>query len=387
MALGTLTKGPVAIVLPVIVLAPVIGWHLRRAVGAGDRFRLPLDLSSVGIAVALFVLVAVPWYVAVTRAQGLGYLQQFFVGENIDRFATSRYNSWRGWEYIGVVVGGLLPWSLFGVLWIRPAAQVLRRRRALAPVEVSLLCWAIAPLLFFFVSVGSQARYVLPCLVPLAVLLGRALAVHTRRASPLVTWAGVAAGAVVGGAGLLLMRARPLLGAADPDWTAAGPIVIVLCGLGIAAAAWWLPRRMLPVIVALSAALAIVAFERTTLMPGRPEPVERIAALARAQNLPGPICACGAFARNLSFYSHVPTVVANTRETDAEVIAFLSRPDRVLAAVDSSVLTGVEEQMHRRFERLGEVTYLNTSIWSQRPATLLHPDRSALQRVVLVRNR
>ncbi|HVT46550.1 MAG TPA: phospholipid carrier-dependent glycosyltransferase, partial [Vicinamibacterales bacterium] len=92
MALGTLTKGPVAIALPGLVFAVLLAREWLGARRDGRRFAIRPSLGWWIAAAVLFLVVAVPWYVAVTRAQGIGYLRQFFVGENVDRFATARYN-------------------------------------------------------------------------------------------------------------------------------------------------------------------------------------------------------------------------------------------------------------------------------------------------------
>jgi hypothetical protein len=100
------------------------------------------------------------------------------------------------------------------------------------------------------------------------------------------------------------------------------------------------------------------------------------------------VCACGAFGRSLNFYTHVKTVFAyDTERTDAGVVAFLSRPDPVLAAVDAALLPGVERTLGRTFTRLAEVDYLDTSIWQRPGDALLSPDPSLVRHVVVVSNR
>jgi hypothetical protein len=99
-------------------------------------------------------------------------------------------------------------------------------------------------------------------------------------------------------------------------------------------------------------------------------------------------CACGAFGRSLNFYTHVKTVFAyDTERTDADVVAFLRRPDPVLAAVDASLLPDVERTLGRTFPRLVEVNYLDTSVWQRPGDALLAPDPSLVKRVVLISNK
>jgi 4-amino-4-deoxy-L-arabinose transferase-like glycosyltransferase len=105
--LAFLTKGPVGAALPALVvggtLVAVRDWRK-----AGRT--LPFTIGDVVLALLVFLLVAAPWYIAMVEHHGVGYLHRFFVGENLERFATGRYNEPRppGF-YVPIVFGGLLP--------------------------------------------------------------------------------------------------------------------------------------------------------------------------------------------------------------------------------------------------------------------------------------
>ncbi len=386
-ALGMLMKGPVAVVLLVAVLLPLVLWE--RWTGTG-RTAGTIGAGHVAVAVGLFVAVAAPWYAAVTLAQGPDYLRQFFVGENIDRFATAQYNTWRGHMYLPIIVGGLLPWSAFGLLWLPGLTAIVRGRRRFSAVERRLLCWTLGPLAFFMVSIGSQPRYILPCLVPLAILVARTIRDRAVRPAGNRDWlflgSMVTAGVTVAGAGLLMLRAGPLLTAASPDWSPAGPVVIIIAGALVVVWALAGARRWSPAVVGAAAALAVMVFETAVLAPGRPEPVEVIARVVREQNGTSPVCACGALARSLTFYTELKTYLAATDQGDDDVKDFLTREERLFAAVDAHVLARVEADLGRRFPRLAEVRYLSGNV-RQQPATLLNPDPGLVQHIVLVATR
>jgi hypothetical protein len=98
---------------------------------------------------------------------------------------------------------------------------------------------------------------------------------------------------------------------------------------------------------------------------------------------PSTTCACGAFTRNLNFYTHAKTVVG---DPTSEIERFLSSPDRVTAAVDSDALAALEAKWQRRLPRLLELSYLNVA--ALRLGDLLNPDSSRVrQRVIVVANR
>jgi len=382
--LGMLTKGPLAVVLPGAVLIPLMIWERRRGDGGGATFAASLRVGHIVIASAIFVAIALPWFAVITERLGPGYLTRFFFDENLERFATSRYNERRSvFFYFPIIAGGLLPWSVFAALWARPIRRWFARERAVAPIERRLVCWALGPLAVFMCSVGSQPRYILPCLVPLAVLLARGVRVHLADGTRLLAMTSLAAGGVMALLGGLVWLARPLLIAANPSWTHIEPGLMIGAGLVAMIAALVLPRGRALVALVVCAAVTVIAFESSVRVLGRPEPVEIVAAAARQAGPVPAICACGAFARSLTFYTHVPTVV---RATEDEVVDFLSTADRVLAAIDSKMLAQVETRMGKLFPRLTEVTYLDSAAW-QRVDSLRSPDPNRLQRVILISNR
>src|SRR5688572_14949309 len=73
--LGFLTKGPVAILLPALVVLPI--WWLERR-------RAHVPTRGVLIAAGLAVLIGAPWYVAMAQVHGSAYLEGFFIGDNVD---------------------------------------------------------------------------------------------------------------------------------------------------------------------------------------------------------------------------------------------------------------------------------------------------------------
>ena len=385
MALGLLTKGPVAVVLPIGVVALLMLWDRRGRRGQP----WPVSAGDLALATLVFVVLAAPWFAAVTIVHGVDYLFRFFVGENVERFATSRYNEPRSiFFYVPIVLGGFIPWTAFLLLWIAPLGRWLRRRRVLSEAERRLVVWGLVPFVFYSISMGKQPRYVLPCLIPLAILMAATLWRYVRpdRTAPRdAVWmsAGVLMGTTMMLVGAYVLRARQMLTAADPGWSPAGPYVMIGCGAVSIAAVLFTPPRIALGTLTASAAATLLAIQASVLSLGRPEPVESVAAAVRAQGSNQTICTCGAFTRNLIFYAHTPTVVG---ETEANAQQFLEQPDRVLAVLDSSALNRIQQATGRRFPRLAEVSYLNTN--ALRVDDLLDPDPAGkLQRIVLVSNR
>ncbi len=378
-ALAALTKGPVGVALPVLIVLPTIVLEYFRQ--PPDRRPRPVTLLDVTLSAIVFLLIAVPWYAAVTGVHGSGYLYRFFVAENLERFATARYNDPRPiWFYIPILIGGLLPWSTFSLLWLRVPHS---------PNLIRLVLWAVVPVAVFSVSIGKQPRYILPCLVPLAVLLGasissRVRATLTGRRDGALTVAGCVSGAILLTVGVLLYRAAPLVTAANGRGSIVWSALVVASAVGVLFVAARRSARYLPLTLAGAAAVTLVALQASIMATAGSRAVVRVAeTIARERSPDMEVCACGAFLRNLPFYVGSRTITAGTQE---EVNAALSGPTPVIAAIDARKLAEAETALNRRFERVLETTYLNTALL--RIDDFIKPDPGrALQQVVVIRTR
>jgi 4-amino-4-deoxy-L-arabinose transferase-like glycosyltransferase len=321
---------------------------------------------------------------------GPAYLQSFFVGDNLERFATDRFNEPRPiWFYVPIVIGGLLPWSAFLlVLPWRALPAIVRRQRRLTDVEWRLVIWVLAPLLFFTLSIGKQPRYILPVLPPLAILLARAMAarlprggVQSQRGLTVATWLTAALYLVLA---VALWRARPIFISAFPAATTIALIVLVAAAIALVALVTSGMLRVLPPVMTACAAALLLAVQFGALAGVRPEPVEQIATLV-AQHRHGddPVGEYQVFVRNLVFYARFPQ-----RELFNETVArdFIHARERALIVVREPDLARLEAVAGRTLHRLGEIRYLNTA--NLRLRTLIAPDPAEdVEKVVLVANR
>jgi len=380
--LGFLMKGPIALVVPGLVLIP-IWWRERRDA--------PLRPRDVVVAGAVFAAVGLPWYVAMTLEHGTAYLESFFLADNFERFATDRFNERRPlWFYLPIVLGGLLPWSgyLLALPW-RFAAGVWHRTRRLTDVEWRLIIWAALPLIFFALSIGQQPRYILPVLPPLAILLGRAIAdrVRTAATSPAAarelaigTWITVGLFSVLA---LLLMRARPLFIGASPLLTSAALGAMLASAVALTAVMIRRQWHALPLILPASAVVLLLSVQFGALSGARPEPVEQMAALVDTHRAAGePVGQYQTFVRNLVFYAGFPQAELFSEEA---AVNFLQSPGRVLLVVDQRDLPRLELLAGVQTTMLESVEYLDTA--AIRLGTLLNPSPAEhVQRVLLVTN-
>ena len=380
--LGFLTKGPVALVVPAIVLIP-IWWR--------ERPRSIVRPSHVALALLLFAIAGLPWYVVMLARHGTAYLQGFFVGDNLERFATTRYNDLRAvWYYVPILVGGLLPWTMFLlVLPWRPLRALVRRRRRLTDEEWRLLIWAAMPLLLFTASVGKQPRYILPVLPPIAIMLGLGIANRIdasddRAAARELTIATAMTVALFALMAFLVYRARVLFLSAYPAVTWTGIIVVSVAAVALAMTAAFRAWRRLPAVMAIAAAALLLTVQFGAFAGKRPEAVEEIAAMIHANRLGGePIGEYETFVRNLPFYTHLRQVpIAD----DTAAINFLKSDQRVFLVLHQDDLERLKAISNVPLKTIGTVTYWNTA--AVRLRTLLAPlAEQDLDTVVLVSNR
>jgi hypothetical protein len=187
-AAGTLTKGPVALALPMLIgllyLAITREWRQVRwgAAAAGA---------------AVYTALVVPWFAAV-QARYPGFLHYFFIGENLQRFAGNEHPE-PLWFYVPILVLGFGVWipSLFPTL-----VDAFRTRREWLrtdPVTLLALLWAGVIFAFFSISKGKLPTYVLPCFPPLALLIGRYWSLRGTSGAKPTPWLRLCAGAVAVG--------------------------------------------------------------------------------------------------------------------------------------------------------------------------------------------
>src|SRR5262249_5866509 len=103
LALGTLAKGPVALVLGGAI---ALGWIVTERRGR-EIVKMPL----LGCAI-IYLAIAVPWYVLV-EMRNPGFLRFFFVHEHLQRYVSSSEHGWGPWFFIPILIGGAWPWIFF----------------------------------------------------------------------------------------------------------------------------------------------------------------------------------------------------------------------------------------------------------------------------------
>ena len=158
--MGFMTKGFLAWLLPVLIGVPFALWQRR----------IKEMLCYGPLAVVLAIAVCLPWALAIYH-QEPDFWQFFFWNEHIRRFSASdaqHIQPW--WFYLPLLLAASLPWAT-----LLPAALLDAWKQKRQPGIAFLLLWLLLPLAMFSLSKGKLPTYILPCLLPLALLMGHAL--------------------------------------------------------------------------------------------------------------------------------------------------------------------------------------------------------------------
>lgn len=247
---GLLAKGPVAVVVPLIAVVCAAPFVVDL------RARWREGLADAAIAGLVAMVVAAPWYVAMTMTHGVEFLRVAVWMQNVGRFAGQMADHGQSAGVFALAAAvGLLPW--IGLL---PAALARLRRPSTnrrEAVRFTLAVTTASSLAFYSLSASKLASYSLALMPPASALIGifldEALDNVRGNGAAAFRWAGSVL-AIVAATLLALpllhgtiFRTRDLIGGvpatgtSDVIWWLVGPMFIVF-GLG-AIALFVLPLR------------------------------------------------------------------------------------------------------------------------------------------------
>lgn len=155
---ATLTKGPVGIVVPLMVISVFL--LIKREFSELRALILPH-------AVAAYLLIVLPWYLYMFYAYGNDFYSVIF-RENLTRFGSTISGASNPFYYVSVIMWNFFPGSVF----IIPAGVwVFRNIKKLRDVLYPLV-WFLSIFIFFSMAKSKLPAYILSALPALAVLVG-----------------------------------------------------------------------------------------------------------------------------------------------------------------------------------------------------------------------
>lgn len=170
LALAVLSKGLIGVVLPGAALAIYI---------LIERDWRRLTRLHIAEGVVILLLIAVPWFIAVSLANH-EFAHFFFIHEHLERFLTHvhrREGAW--WYFVPILLFGVMPWTPFIAVRLQDGWRREGEPGTLQPLRL-LLIWAAFIFLFFSASSSKLPFYILPVFPALALFA----AVEMQRMEP-----------------------------------------------------------------------------------------------------------------------------------------------------------------------------------------------------------
>ncbi len=183
MALAVLTKGPIGVLLPGLVMLLFI---------AVQRNWSELKELFIPSGIFLFAVVALPWYAAMYAMHGTAFINGFFGVHNYLRATVSEHPKDNvSYYYIVVFLLSMLPWSALAIKALIQGCKDFRKQSS--PLLLFLFLWAAAYVGFYSLMATKYLTYTFPIVFPVAIVtaiyLERILVQGSKKV--IVYWAGV----------------------------------------------------------------------------------------------------------------------------------------------------------------------------------------------------
>ncbi|MEM1308617.1 MAG: glycosyltransferase family 39 protein [Cyanobacteria bacterium P01_H01_bin.153] len=343
LGLAVLTKGPVGIVLPGLIV-------LTFAFYTRQFFKLLREMHLFKGAI-IFFAITVPWNVLVIAENGRTYIDAFFGYHNVERFTDVVNGHAAPWYFYFLVVAvGFLPWSPllpWAIAHLRPQRQKFWQTQSRsAHLGLFALIWFGVIFGFFTIAVTKLPSYVLPLMPAAAILVGLNWSdrLCPTPNSPQVGWGfGVSSSVNLAIFGLLAVAALY-----SPNWMGNDPAMPDLpalvreSGMMVRAAGIWLLALLSGVGLLISRRsrwlwsinlVAFAAFIMLSILPAlqladqvRQAPLREIAATAISEQQPDEsLYMVGFMKPSLVFYTQQP-------------VTYIERPGELRQALQANEL-------------------------------------------------
>ncbi len=157
-ALGTLTKGPVAILIPLVVSFIFFAFKMEIKFW----FKSVFNPKALGV----FFLIATPWYILEYIDQGQKFIDGFFLKHNLERFDEAMEGHYGSFlYYIPVLLIGLLPFSYLILRVFVKFKDIIKN-----DLFLFLFIWFLFVFIFFSFSGTKLPHYIIYGYTPLFIL-------------------------------------------------------------------------------------------------------------------------------------------------------------------------------------------------------------------------
>ena len=164
-ALAVLTKGPIGILLPGLILTVFL--LIRRDLKVLKEIKLVMG-------VLLFSIIALPWYIAMIILHGNNFIDVFLGTHNFLRATVSEHPKDNVFYYYTLVsLLAIFPWAGFIPGIIKKVFINKLKNYKISPKTLFLSLWAGCIFIFFQLMATKYLSYTYPLMFPVAILLGK----------------------------------------------------------------------------------------------------------------------------------------------------------------------------------------------------------------------
>lgn len=160
-ALAVITKGPIGIILPGLIL--LIYVCARYIVHRKDEsYQLSKDIKLLfnPLGLLAFIAIASPWYIAMYSIHGEQFISGFLGLHNVDRALISEHPKFNVWYYYLLIVPlSLLPWTPVIVCHLKDLNWK-------DDFDLLGIIWFIVIVLFYSLVATKYLTYTLPAIIP-----------------------------------------------------------------------------------------------------------------------------------------------------------------------------------------------------------------------------
>ena len=160
-ALAVITKGPIGIILPGLILLIYI--CARHAIHRKDKiYQLSKDIKLLfnPLGLLAFIAIASPWYIAMYSIHGEQFISGFLGLHNVDRALISEHPKFNVWYYYLLIVPlSLLPWTPVIVYHLKDLNWK-------DDFDLLGIIWFIVIVLFYSLVATKYLTYTLPAIIP-----------------------------------------------------------------------------------------------------------------------------------------------------------------------------------------------------------------------------
>lgn len=162
-ALATLTKGPIGFLLPGLIIVLFLSWEKNWQ--EVKRAKLPTGI-------VLFLLIGLPWYLAMFKIHGDAFLNGFLGTHNFLRATVSEHSRDNViYYYLMVNIAAFFPWIGFVPGTFKHLFRPDGRWQTPPPIEKFLVLWTVVIFVFYQCMATKYITYTYPLLFPLAILV------------------------------------------------------------------------------------------------------------------------------------------------------------------------------------------------------------------------